>query len=390
MIKVSDKTFIKWDLWQTKENPFVDVVQGVEAALCISRLASVLFMLLLFGGTFGGIVLRSDLNSVDTALEIAALPRLECACDNVCKRSSSMSSNKTWVCQRFNVSCDANGSLTSAKLSARFDDRDSWCMSNRSSAIVVVANEEQLLFPEGIGLDVDVLAAERRGLLFGISALFVAGGLLLCGCVMVCVLPRFCCSPTTDALARNFGGADAFSQGAPAPAPDARSPESRRRKPRRRRNPVVDVENDADHDVSNAVAFECLFCGASGVGSVCLVCNRPALSAVPASIDQGECPICIDEIERGSAVVFLSCGHVLHAPCMIAWAAKKEDCPVCRQPLSGCAVAVPLNVASSAAPAPNAPPPPADDEDAVIASAQAALAQLDSNRKRKKRRKHRN
>ena len=53
---------------------------------------------------------------------------------------------------------------------------------------------------------------------------------------------------------------------------------------------------------------------------------RPAVAVA----NGGECVICIEDMEVGSQIVRLACGHGYHAGCIIEWRARSSQCPVCR------------------------------------------------------------
>lgn len=51
-------------------------------------------------------------------------------------------------------------------------------------------------------------------------------------------------------------------------------------------------------------------------------------------IDQGECVICLSELEEGESVrVLPSCKHAFHVPCVDQWFTGHANCPVCRSPI---------------------------------------------------------
>ena len=47
-----------------------------------------------------------------------------------------------------------------------------------------------------------------------------------------------------------------------------------------------------------------------------------------------ECPICYEEITKGSGVTTLSCSHSYHLKCIAVWILKSETCPCCRKEVS--------------------------------------------------------
>mmetsp|Transcript_18120 Transcript_18120/g.51674 ORF Transcript_18120/g.51674 Transcript_18120/m.51674 type:complete len:286 (+) Transcript_18120:94-951(+) len=47
---------------------------------------------------------------------------------------------------------------------------------------------------------------------------------------------------------------------------------------------------------------------------------------------EGECPICITDIEPGDVVRRLpGCGHVFHRSCIDLWLLRRADCPLCKR-----------------------------------------------------------
>ena len=47
-----------------------------------------------------------------------------------------------------------------------------------------------------------------------------------------------------------------------------------------------------------------------------------------------ECPICYEEITKGSGITTLSCSHSFHLKCIAVWILKSETCPCCRKEVS--------------------------------------------------------
>lgn len=43
------------------------------------------------------------------------------------------------------------------------------------------------------------------------------------------------------------------------------------------------------------------------------------------------CPVCLDQLEQGSVVRKLPCGHILHKECCDRWVANSATCPTCRR-----------------------------------------------------------
>lgn len=46
---------------------------------------------------------------------------------------------------------------------------------------------------------------------------------------------------------------------------------------------------------------------------------------------KAECSICMDEVELGTSVTTLPCGHWFHFECVKAWLSEHDTCPQCRQ-----------------------------------------------------------
>ena len=64
-----------------------------------------------------------------------------------------------------------------------------------------------------------------------------------------------------------------------------------------------------------------------------------ALALAPAMLlptkvhDGGECPICLEEFEKGDGRQVLQCGHVLHRQCLSQLISTNcRLCPICRKP----------------------------------------------------------
>eukprot|EP00542_Grammatophora_oceanica_P018435 CAMPEP_0194033174 /NCGR_PEP_ID=MMETSP0009_2-20130614/5952_1 /TAXON_ID=210454 /ORGANISM="Grammatophora oceanica, Strain CCMP 410" /LENGTH=232 /DNA_ID=CAMNT_0038673815 /DNA_START=91 /DNA_END=789 /DNA_ORIENTATION=+ len=45
------------------------------------------------------------------------------------------------------------------------------------------------------------------------------------------------------------------------------------------------------------------------------------------------CSICLDPFEEGVLIVSSECSHIFHRECVMEWVGKKDDCPMCRQPM---------------------------------------------------------
>jgi len=44
----------------------------------------------------------------------------------------------------------------------------------------------------------------------------------------------------------------------------------------------------------------------------------------------GSCPVCLSDVEVGSVVRTMPCGHEYHETCLLEWLRTKNSCPVCR------------------------------------------------------------
>lgn len=56
-------------------------------------------------------------------------------------------------------------------------------------------------------------------------------------------------------------------------------------------------------------------------------------------MDQGECAVCLGELDDGEAVRLLpSCRHAFHVTCIDQWFLAHSSCPVCRSPVTAPAV----------------------------------------------------
>ncbi|KAK5175171.1 uncharacterized protein LTR77_000308 [Saxophila tyrrhenica] len=73
---------------------------------------------------------------------------------------------------------------------------------------------------------------------------------------------------------------------------------------------------------------------APGPASAAAIANLPSRPLTQE--DQGEngkadCSICMDEVELGTKVTVLPCGHWFHFDCVKAWLGEHDTCPHCRQ-----------------------------------------------------------
>ena len=47
----------------------------------------------------------------------------------------------------------------------------------------------------------------------------------------------------------------------------------------------------------------------------------------------GICTVCQSNFEKDSIIFELHCKHIFHKECVNTWLARKNICPLCRQPL---------------------------------------------------------
>lgn len=52
--------------------------------------------------------------------------------------------------------------------------------------------------------------------------------------------------------------------------------------------------------------------------------------------EQTECTICLEEFTTDDMVTPLSCDerHYFHTACITEWVTRKNDCPLCREPIN--------------------------------------------------------
>ena len=43
-----------------------------------------------------------------------------------------------------------------------------------------------------------------------------------------------------------------------------------------------------------------------------------------------ECCICLNDIDKNSSIIVLSCNHIYHKNCITRWFNKNKTCPICR------------------------------------------------------------
>ena len=46
------------------------------------------------------------------------------------------------------------------------------------------------------------------------------------------------------------------------------------------------------------------------------------------------CAICLGSMRKNSNVYDLKCGHHFHIRCLDKWAKRKQECPICRNPIT--------------------------------------------------------
>lgn len=51
-------------------------------------------------------------------------------------------------------------------------------------------------------------------------------------------------------------------------------------------------------------------------------------------VGDGQCSICITELEDESFVTRLECGHIFHMECIMEWGKYKAECPLCKKGIS--------------------------------------------------------
>ena len=44
----------------------------------------------------------------------------------------------------------------------------------------------------------------------------------------------------------------------------------------------------------------------------------------------GDCPICLEELNKNSSLEYMPCCHVFHTNCINTWLNEKPTCPVCK------------------------------------------------------------
>lgn len=49
------------------------------------------------------------------------------------------------------------------------------------------------------------------------------------------------------------------------------------------------------------------------------------------------CPICLERFTLDNPAIIVPCKHGFHLQCLEAWRQRSADCPVCLEPLAGCA-----------------------------------------------------
>jgi hypothetical protein len=68
--------------------------------------------------------------------------------------------------------------------------------------------------------------------------------------------------------------------------------------------------------------------------------GEPAGSSSDAAAQQAaetncdECPMCLEEFQRGEEVLRLPCEHFFHESCLAPWLLKSLQCPMCMRDLS--------------------------------------------------------
>ncbi|OIW11316.1 hypothetical protein TanjilG_20465 [Lupinus angustifolius] len=81
----------------------------------------------------------------------------------------------------------------------------------------------------------------------------------------------------------------------------------------------------------------------SDINSSCCGVQEEILKKIPViaysinliGLDQGECSICLGELEDGDLLRLLpSCNHAFHIPCIDSWFKEHESCPFCRSQIT--------------------------------------------------------
>ncbi|GFO14538.1 RING finger protein 122-like [Plakobranchus ocellatus] len=46
------------------------------------------------------------------------------------------------------------------------------------------------------------------------------------------------------------------------------------------------------------------------------------------------CPVCLEEFSKGEKIAACNCQHVFHSKCLIQWLQCRNNCPLCKAPVS--------------------------------------------------------
>ncbi|XP_022151640.1 E3 ubiquitin-protein ligase RNF181-like [Momordica charantia] len=61
--------------------------------------------------------------------------------------------------------------------------------------------------------------------------------------------------------------------------------------------------------------------------------SRLKKEKVEEEVELGDCSVCLNEMNGGSEVIKMPCGHVYHESCILSWLNKNNSCPLCRTKL---------------------------------------------------------
>jgi len=64
--------------------------------------------------------------------------------------------------------------------------------------------------------------------------------------------------------------------------------------------------------------------------NVCISDNKVRRCHISCNRNETVCPVCLEPLQKGDAVVRLGCDHLLHARCGDASVKYNNSCPVCR------------------------------------------------------------
>lgn len=64
--------------------------------------------------------------------------------------------------------------------------------------------------------------------------------------------------------------------------------------------------------------------------------ERLKLGMIGTCAGQGECSVCLQEVEFGARIIRLECSHWFHPMCILSWLREKRSCPLCRHNVLSC------------------------------------------------------